>query len=148
MNLTGRFELDRERSESLYQHMKSLNCDEIAALASEKLHVTIDIIHTDREIHIWQNSQLGDTKRVLMVEGETQETPDRKATVVLTPTDITIETTFSKGKLIDKRQFEEDGEVLAQQLELAVTGQPGVIRTKRYFRKLGPPDPNVAKMDQ
>ena len=145
MNMTGRFELDRERSESLYAHMKSLQCDEIAALASEKLHVTIDIVQTDSEIHIWQNSQLGDTKRVLLLDGETAEGDGRKASVVLSPTSILIETNFQKGRLTDKRHFEEDGEVMAQVLELTVNGLPGTIRTRRYFRKLGPPEANVTQ---
>ena len=145
MNLTGRYELDRDRSESLYTHMKSLQCDEIAALASEKLHVTIDIIQTDGEIHIWQNSQLGDTKRVLMIDGETLENDSRRATVTLSPTSVLIETNFNKGRLLDRRHFEEDGEVMAQQLELTVNGLPGTIKTKRFFKKLGPPDPSVTK---
>jgi len=145
MNLTGRYELDRERSESLYNHMKSLQCDEIAALASEKLHVTIDIVQSEDELHVYQNSQLGDTKRVLFLREETEENESRKATVTLTATTIQIDTVFPRGKLIDKRHFEDNGGIMAQQLELSVTGMAGVIKTKRYFRKLGPPDLSVTQ---
>jgi hypothetical protein len=145
MNLTGRYELDRERSESLYTHMKSLQCDEIAALASEKLHVTIDIVQNDSELHIWQNSQLGDTKRMLLLEGETIESDTRRATMTLSPSNVVIETVFNKGRLVDRRHFEEDGELMVQQLELTVNGSAGVVRTRRVFKKVGPPDPSVTK---
>lgn len=146
MDLTGRYELDRERSDSLYNHMKTLGCDEIAALASEKLHITIDIVQTKDELSIWQASQLGDSKRVLYLEPgrETTESDSRKATVSFGPKTITIETTFARGKLVDTRHFEQDGAVLAQLLELTVKEAPqNVIRTRRYLKKIGPPDPAV-----
>ena len=143
INISGRYELDREKSESLYSHMKALGCEEIAALASEKLQVTVDIIQTDTDLTIWQNSQLGDTKRVLFLREETIESDARKASVTLTPTSITIETTFPKGKLVDKRQYEEEGEMLMQVLELTVHGVPGTIKTRRFMKKVGPPEPTL-----
>ena len=47
----------------MYPHMKAMGCDEIAALASEKLEIILNIVQTDAAITVWQKSQLGITKR-------------------------------------------------------------------------------------
>ncbi len=39
LNLTGEWELDKENSQTIYNHMRLLGCDEIAALASEKVWI-------------------------------------------------------------------------------------------------------------
>ena len=141
VNLTGRFTLDKDRSESLYPHMKALGCDEIAALASEKLNITVDIVQTATSLTIFQSSQLGDTKRTLNLDGTTTETSTRTAKVTNDDRLLVIETTFPKGRIVDRRSM--DGEDMAQVLELTIKGADHVIRTRRLFRKLGPPDPSV-----
>ena len=141
-SLTGRYEVDKDRSESLYTHMKALGCDEIAALASEKLRIVVDIVQNSSEIQFWQSSQLGDTKRVLQLEGETMEGDGKVANVSLTETGIEIFTTFPKGNLKDTRFYDEvDNGDIIQLLELKVAGN--TITTKRLFKRLGPPDPSV-----
>jgi len=141
LNLTGRYALDRERSESLYPHMRALGCEEIAALASEKLNITLDIVHTASTLTIWQSSQLGDTKRVLQTGGTTAETPSRAAKVSCDDRALVIETVFPKGRIVDRRTLQDD--VMAQTLELTVKGSDQAIRTRRYFRRTGPPDASV-----
>ena len=63
--LSGKWNLDKERSQSLYPHMKAMGCDEIAALASEKLNLVINIAQTKEALNIWQHSQLGPTHRTV-----------------------------------------------------------------------------------
>ena len=81
LNLTGRYELDRVKSESLYAHMRALGCDDIAALASEKLVISLEVRQTPSQLSINQTSQLGETSRILRLDGETAEADGRKATV-------------------------------------------------------------------
>lgn len=143
--LTGRYEVDKEHSGSLYSHMKALGCDEIAALASEKLRIIINIVQTKTEIHFWQSSQLGDTKRVLLLDRETDEGDERKATVTFSESGMEIFTTFPKGTLKDERSFAEDGSGdVVQQLELTV-GSEAPLATKRLLKRLGAPDPEVTR---
>lgn len=152
INLTGRYELDRERSQSLYPHMKALGCDEIAALASEKLHITVDIIQSKTELHIWQTSQLGETKRVLSLTDYTNESDTRKAKVTLIGHNkIIIATTFPQGDIVDSRTLDEDGEVMSQVIELRLSNNSAEeppIRTERYMKKLGPPAPVADAMPE
>jgi hypothetical protein len=157
LNISGKYEVDRERSESLYPHMvrarappagtsartsthgapqRALGCDEIAALASEKLVVTLDIFQTPASITIHQTSQLGETTRVLRLDGETLEHDGRRATVTLSASSIHVDTRFAKGRLSDTRVLDDEG--MAQVLELTVKGLPNAITTKRYMKRVGP----------
>jgi len=139
LNISGRYELDRTRSESLYNHMRALGCDDIAALASEKLIITLDIVQTGTSLTINQSSQLGETTRVLRLDGtETSEGEGRKAIVTLAPATLHIETRFNKGKLSDTRTLEDD--VMSQVLELTIKGAttPPIV-TRRYMKRQGPP---------
>jgi hypothetical protein len=74
-NMDGKWQVIKERSESLYTHMKALGCDEIAALASEKLDIWLNIEHSPNNpvIKIYQTSQLGTTLRVLNTTKEVAE---------------------------------------------------------------------------
>jgi hypothetical protein len=74
-NMDGKWQVIKERSESLYTHMKALGCDEIAALASEKLDIWLNIEHSpdDPVIRIYQTSQLGTTLRELNTTKEVAE---------------------------------------------------------------------------
>ena len=144
-NLTGRFVLDRDRSESLYKHMRAMGCEEIAALASEKLNVTLDVVHNQNSLTLWQSSQLGETKRALNLEGTTTEsgvqTGARTAKTYTQDRFVVIETTFARGRIVDRRTMQDD--VMVQMLELQVKGSEQVIRTQRFFKRVGPPDPAV-----
>lgn len=141
INFTGKWELDRARSESLYAHMKALGCDEIAALASEKLTIVVNIFQNEKTLTIYQNSQLGDTMRVLRLDGnETAESASRTALATLTPGLLTIATRFPQGSLLDRRSFEDDTrKVVAQLLELSVKDGPTIV-TKRFLTYIGPPE--------
>ena len=146
LDLSGHYELDRDRSDSLYTHMMALGCDEIAALASEKLEITVNIVQTATELSMFQTSQLGESKRVLSLEPgkETMENDTRRAKVVMGPKSVVIETHFNKGRLVDSRHFEQDGKVLAQVLELTVKDNPhAIIRTRRFLNRLPQSAPPV-----
>ena len=149
MDLSGHYQLDREHSDSLFTHMQALGCDEIAALASEKLEIEVDIVQTPDQLIMYQTSQLGGSKRILsLIPGkETIESDTRRAKVVMGPKTVVIETHFSKGRLVDSRHFEKDGHVLAQVLELMVSDNPhAIIRTRRYLNKTGAPNLGIVDM--
>mmetsp|Transcript_11198 Transcript_11198/g.12839 ORF Transcript_11198/g.12839 Transcript_11198/m.12839 type:complete len:213 (+) Transcript_11198:310-948(+) len=148
LNLTGKWTLNKEKSQSLYPHMKAMGCEEIAALASEKLEIILNIVQTDEAITVWQKSQLGITKRMLRIGSETiekSEHGDRKVNIGLSLTEMIVETKFKFGQILDHRtaKREADGLVLCSKLTLDMRDTPDKITTLRYFTKVGDPDANV-----
>mmetsp|Transcript_13644 Transcript_13644/g.16926 ORF Transcript_13644/g.16926 Transcript_13644/m.16926 type:complete len:219 (-) Transcript_13644:352-1008(-) len=152
LNLTGQWQLNKEKSSSMYPHMKAMGCDEIAALASEKLEIILNIVQTDTAITVWQKSQLGITKRMLRLQGETIENSehgDRRINTNLSLTEMIVDTKFKQGRLVDHRtaKRETDGSlVLCTQLTLTMKDHPEPIKTMRYFVKVGDPDPTVVSI--
>jgi hypothetical protein len=120
--------------------MRALGCDEIAALASEKLNLSIDIVHTKTNLTFSQSSQLGDTKRVLHVDGPTTDAVGRVAYITTDPNagTLTIHTTMKNGKIVDTRLLE--GDTMIQTLLLTIKGSDHPIRTTRYLIRKGPPN--------
>ncbi len=199
LNITGQWELVRDRSESMYPHMKAMGCDEIAALASEKLNIMLTIVQTSQKLTIWQKSQLGTTTRQLKVNDEVLEKAsqgDRHVGVSVLDDFIQVVTKFPRGVLTDTRTVAMEQEIpqgtgvvdtkkktkaqlkkeaaaaalAAQQaaladhvlpppaskaatsvkmmhsvLELRVHGSDVIVRTSRYFRYKGVPDPVLVK---
>lgn len=151
LNLTGTWELDKEKSQTMYSHMILLGCDEIAALASEKLNIRLHIIQTDTRLNVWQQSQLGIVYRGLGIGKDTSEKSshgDRKVWVSVSEKEVTVDTKFKKGRLLDHRQVNLDPEtgeqVMVTSLQLSMRGQPKSTKTTRYFRKESSvPDPEV-----
>lgn len=150
IDLNGAWELDRERSHSMYAHMRLLGCDEIAALASEKLNLRLHIVQTEERINVWQKSQLGVVYRALSIGKDTVEVSsqgERKVWVTVSPTEMIVDTKFKNGRLLDTRTIEvntETGEeILTTCLQLTMRGQGGSTKTMRYFKKTGPADPEV-----
>jgi hypothetical protein len=88
-----------------------------------------------------QTSQLGETTRVLKLDGETAEQDNRRATVTISPTTLQIETRFPKGRLMDTRVMHDD--VMHQTLELTVKGAAHAITTRRYLKRIGPSEQGV-----
>jgi len=151
-NLSGAWELDSERSDSLYSHMKALGCEEIAALASDKLHLRMHVIQTESRLHVWQRSQLGIVHRSLHVGQETQEVSPghghRKVLVTVSEQGMNVHTTFRGGEISDTRTLETDrrtGDVILVVVILLKINEPEptTIRTKRCFRRIGDPDPEI-----
>jgi len=133
----------------MYAHMKALGCDEIAALASEKLQVTMQIIQTDKLMSVWQQSQLGMVHRTLYLDRATPEKSsqgDRSVTVEVKATEMIVKTTFEHGCLVDTRTVREenDQEVLNSELMLSMDGV-GPLKTTRIYRKLGEPNKEVTQ---
>mmetsp|Transcript_5570 Transcript_5570/g.8652 ORF Transcript_5570/g.8652 Transcript_5570/m.8652 type:complete len:204 (-) Transcript_5570:62-673(-) len=143
IDLTGEWELDKPRSQTMYEHMKLMGCDEIAALASEKLHLRMHVVQTPNRISVWQQSQLGLVYRALHIGQDTMETSsqgDRKVWVSLNPNEMMVDTKFKNGRLLDTRTIQQDkatGEtLLCTVLQLTMKGHAGACRTTRYFRKI------------
>ena len=151
LNLTGKWELDKDRSQSMYPHMKAMGCDEIASLASEQLNIMMNIVQKDGAITVWQLSQLGVTKRMLYIGKESMEKATdevRKVWISAQDSEMTVDTKFKGGRLMDTRilQQEPDGTVaLVTTLALSIRGKSGTIRTTRYFTRVGDPDAEVVK---
>mmetsp|Transcript_19901 Transcript_19901/g.50287 ORF Transcript_19901/g.50287 Transcript_19901/m.50287 type:complete len:214 (+) Transcript_19901:52-693(+) len=150
LNLTGAWELDKERSQSMYPHMKLLGCDEIAALASEKLNLKLHIIQSADRISVWQQSQLGIVYRALSIGNDTIEHSslgERKVWVAVNPDEIIVDTKFKNGRLLDTRTVHLDPEtgdqVLCTVLQLTMRGHGGSAKTTRYFRRTGDVDPEI-----
>ena len=98
-------------------------------------------MHSATSLTLWQSSQLGETKRLLHMEGVTTELPTRTARISIEDHFVVIETNFPKGRIVDRRTINDD--IMVQVLELTVKGTEQVIRTNRFFKKTGPPDPQV-----
>jgi len=149
LNLTGEWTLDKERSQSMYPHMKAMGCDEIAALASEKLNITLSIVQSGGVITVWQKSQLGMTKRMLRIGQETTEASgqgDRKVVITMNDNQMLVDTRFKKGRLLDTRSLQQGGDgnlLLVTTLALTLKGVPGHTRTTRYFVRSGEPDTDI-----
>mmetsp|Transcript_10507 Transcript_10507/g.18569 ORF Transcript_10507/g.18569 Transcript_10507/m.18569 type:complete len:207 (-) Transcript_10507:292-912(-) len=150
LDLSGAWELDKERSQSMYPHMKLLGCDEIAALASEKLNLTLHVVQSKKQISTWQQSQLGIVYRGLLIGQDTTEHSsmgERKVFVTAGPKEMTVDSKFRTGRLLDTRSIEVDQEtgepVLVTVLQLTMRGQGGSAKTTRYFKRIGDPDPEV-----
>lgn len=149
LNLSGKWELDKDRSQSMYHHMKAMGCDEIASLASEQLNVVMNIVQKNGAITAWQQSQLGVTRRMLYVGKESMEVATdetRKVWISATSNEMTVDTKFKGGRLMDSRvlQQEPDGSVvLVTSLALSIRGKSGSVRTTRYFNRVGEPEQEV-----
>lgn len=115
-----------------------MGCEEIAALASEKLNLVINIKQTSDSIVVYQKSQLGFTKRTLSVGNEIVE-PDaqfeRKVLTKVNPDSISVETTFKNGTLTDTRTFA--GPSLIKQVLVLNLKQNNPVTTVRYLKKVG-----------
>jgi hypothetical protein len=153
VNMTGHWELDRERSQSLYTHMRLLGCDEIASLASEKLALAMHCVQTGKHLYTWQVSQLGVVFRGLQMGKETSETSqslgERSVWVTVTPGEVLVETKFKSGRLLDTRTISVDvkGErILCTVLDLSLSTDGGSCKTVRYFRYRGHVDSDVVNM--
>lgn len=149
MDLSGAWELEKERSQSMYPHMKLLGCDEIAALASEKLNLTMHINQTATRISVWQRSQLGIVHRGLHIGQPTTEVSsqgERTINVAVTPESMVVESRFALGALVDTRTLETDagtGDVhLRAHLKLTVN-DGSVQETTRFFKKTGLADQGI-----
>ena len=148
LDLSGRYELDRDKSESLYTHMSAMGCEEIAALASEKLNLRVNVVMTDESVQFWQTSQLGTTYRKLVYGKETPETGvalERRALARIVGNSLVIVTRWDRGVITDRREMKPDANVMINVLELSVQGHSKPIRTVRYFKRTGDPDPEVIK---
>ena len=126
--------------------MIAMGCEEIAALASEKLNLRINVVMTDEYVQIWQTSQLGTTTRKLEYGKETLEKGvalERRAVARIEGNQLVILTKWEKGTITDRRELRPDGQVLDNTIELIIEGQSKPYKTKRYFNRTGPPDPEV-----
>jgi len=137
----------------MYPHMKALGCDEIAALASEKLNLKMHVVQTSDMLSVWQQSQLGVVHRSLHIGQDTQESSsqgDRKVWVTIGPKEITVDTKFKNGRLLDTRTLDRDratgDTIMCTTMTLTIRQPSNTVRTRRYFRRVGEPDPEIVNM--
>lgn len=115
-----------------------MGCEEIAALASEKLNLVINVKQTEDTIVVYQKSQLGFTKRTLMIGVEMIEPEaqfERRVHTKVTADSINVETTFKNGTLSDTRTFVNPS-LIKQVLVLSLKSS-NPVTTVRYLKKVG-----------
>ncbi len=111
----------------------------------------LHIIQTNKRISVWQQSQLGIVYRALAIGSDTLEMSslgDRRVWVTVSEKEITVDTKFKNGRLIDTRRIIIDPrtrqETLSACLQLTVRGQAKATKTTRFFRRKSAfPDPVI-----
>ncbi len=115
-----------------------MGCEEIAALASEKLNLVINVKQTEDTIVVYQKSQLGFTKRTLMIGVDMLEPEaqfERRVLTKVTADSISVETTFKNGTLSDSRILVNPS--LIKQVLILSLKSSNPVTTVRYLKKVG-----------
>ncbi len=115
-----------------------MGCEEIAALASEKLNLVINVKQTEDTIVVYQKSQLGFTKRTLMIGVDMLEPEaqfERRVLTKVTADSISVETTFKNGTLSDSRTLVNPS--LIKQVLILSLKSSNPVTTVRYLKKVG-----------